>query len=191
MCPIQSVPINRVCQACVSPCVECQNITTKCLTCITGYYYNSHTYACTSSCPDGQIANDTIMQCVSCATPCKTCVNTTDTCLTCINGTFLTNNICVTKCPDGQYGASGLCKACENNCSTCSSAVTCLSCALPLFLYSSKCVEECPATHSIITSENVCTSCTTVVAGCNNCSDNGECYECMFPRIYFEGYCPT
>lgn len=52
------------------------------------------------------------MQCMNCASPCKTCVNTTDTCLSCINSTYLSNNLCVSICPAGQFGSNGLCQDC-------------------------------------------------------------------------------
>lgn len=188
-CTPHSVGINRVCMACVSPCLDCEISTTRCTSCVPGYYYNSHTFECLSACPSGQIANDTIMQCINCASPCKTCRNTTDTCLSCVTGTFLSNSLCVARCPDGQYGASGLCKDCENNCTTCSSAVSCLSCTTPLVLYSAKCLETCPTTHSIVSNDSVCLACTTVVPGCSKCSANGECFACYFPNIYYNSYC--
>lgn len=129
------------------------------------------------------------MQCDSCQNPCKTCTNTTDTCTSCVNNTYLSNSLCVNICPSGQYGQSGLCTDCQNNCTTCSSATVCLSCTVPLYLYAKTCIENCPESHAIISNSNVCTACSTLVPSCVNCSASGECYACLFPMIYFQGYC--
>lgn len=111
-CPPYSIGINRLCVACLSPCRNCTSSISKCMSCVDGFYYNGRNYECLTTCPSGLVNNDTTMQCDPCSSPCKTCANTTDTCLSCVAGTFLSNAVCVTQCPAGQYGSSGLCKAC-------------------------------------------------------------------------------
>jgi hypothetical protein len=68
---------------------------------------------------------------------------------------------CLEACEDGDYANdSNLCKACYNECLTCSSYATCLSCdpdGLVPYLFNSYCYTECP--EGSYNNDNVCDAC--------------------------------
>lgn len=103
------------------------------------------------SCPAGNFYSIAQTQCVACSSNCKTCITTAIKCTSCKTSTYLLNEVCYTKCPDGTFGYSpdsicatecpirfygdisdNLCKACPSSCKTCaknlSNFIDCYSC---------------------------------------------------------------
>ncbi len=52
-CPSRYVGINKICEACLSPCKTCVDSTTKCMTCDSGYFYLAATNECLVDCGVG------------------------------------------------------------------------------------------------------------------------------------------
>ena len=105
------------CDACSSPCNECETTSTNCTSCGTGLFLLNGT--CVSDCGNGYFAG-----------PANTCVPCDPSCLTCSNAG---PNSCSTCSPGKYYGGMAECIDC-NICgpivdgAECSGATTCTKC---------------------------------------------------------------
>lgn len=137
------------CTACKSPCDTCLN-STRCLTCLSGFFYVGNN-TCDTSCPVGTtVANISTKNCDPCASICLKCAGTVSTCTACNTPYVFFNGSCQTSCPsDGTLAPyQGVCTACNSTCLLCSGTITnCTSCNLnssfPFFVNNS-CLSSCP-----------------------------------------------
>ena len=97
-----------------------------CTTCAYGFFFQSSTSTCASSCNSTQYANKGNNTCIGCDAGCLTCNGPDNsTCASCNSSLFLMQNItgayCVTACNPVGYVQSGTyCLACHVSCYTCS-----------------------------------------------------------------------
>lgn len=79
-CPNGSITddVDQTCIACNSPCGNCVQHPSKCLTCITGNYFE---FACHDTCPVGTFNNNGI--CEYCSFECAACLGSSNTCVLC------------------------------------------------------------------------------------------------------------
>lgn len=118
---------------CVSPCVFCSS-KDNCTSCIDGHYLNMNTQkciACAKTCQTCHNGSDTEClscfgdsqlvggKCIGCSSSCAKC-DINQNCIECNTNFFLFSGACVTKCPDGYYGANKKCSLCYSQCLTCS-----------------------------------------------------------------------
>ncbi|KAL4502619.1 hypothetical protein ABPG73_014376 [Tetrahymena malaccensis] len=191
------------CKACSSPCKTCDSSSSKCLSCITNYTYDSTKNICNPncdssckncskpidpnsciSCNDGSFLDGN--KCTQCTSPCKTCDISSIKCLSCIaDYTYdSSNNICNPNC--------------DSSCKTCSKpkdSNTCLSCNDGFFLDGTKCsicttpcktcsissskCFSCVANYTFDSSKNQCTpDCDTSCKTCSIPKDANQCLSC-------------
>lgn len=125
----------QACDACLAGCSYCVN-SLQCITCNTAialwdankcYIYCSQLrkyytdIGCVSTCPTGYYLE--LVNCLACSSLCKSCVVQPENCLTCADGYYLSNNLCVSTCPDNTKavleGSKLYCKSCsETDCTT-------------------------------------------------------------------------
>lgn len=123
-------------------------------------------------------ANDTLKMCTACASPCLTCLKVSY-CTSCINGTFLSQDYCVTGCPDGFYEevSNNTCTICSDYCSSCSlNSITCTSCQVSylFYPYNNSCLQTCPVGFTPNYDLQICENCTLPCIICNQ----ADCYRC-------------
>lgn len=114
---------SQSCLACVSPCLTCTN-NILCLSCVntsTNRSYDSFSKKCVALCPNGTFSNlsSNLYVCSACASTCLTCSNLATNCTSCSSPYFLSNFTCISSCPNGTFGLSNLCQACDVSCLTC------------------------------------------------------------------------
>ncbi len=94
------------CTQCSINCASCVS-SIKCNYCMEGFYLNTLTNACASTCPTGYYGDVESRVCMICSPACKTCVNNNYTCTSCKDITvggvttfkYLYGNMCVDRCP--------------------------------------------------------------------------------------------
>ena len=77
-CPANTtIPIDRLCMACTSPCKTCSGSLITCTSCIASYYlYNTASPTCETSCtPFGLFIDVATQTCTGCSNVCLTCFN--------------------------------------------------------------------------------------------------------------------
>ncbi|KAL4430429.1 hypothetical protein ABPG74_013279 [Tetrahymena malaccensis] len=177
--------------SCYSTCQTCfGNSSTQCGTCISGKYYDPPTSSCISctapcltcssqsscyTCQTGYYLNSSLA-CTSCSIGCSSCDQSG--CLQCTDSKALVNASKVCVCQSGFYlNASGVCQACSLGCSSCDQT-GCLQCsdskASPnsskvcicqngFYLDSNGVCQACNSTCVTCSSQNVCTSCDSLI----------------------------
>lgn len=151
-----------------------------CTACSGSFYLSAN--RCVNSCSSSQYFRDTESNtCRTCTLPCLTCdSNSGTTCLSCVLG-FLSNRVCVTSCPVGQYGANATCRNCSTACLVCrpeEDLVICTKCngTMAYYLKQTACVMDCGAGFysylDTINTEGLCLPCRP---SCSNCL-NAEFY---------------
>ena len=157
---------HKTCELCNMTCATCETSPDTCTACRERYYLNEAT--CSSSCPNGMYANETMRSCLPCDSNrgCRTCNGKPDHCLSCIPPKLRNGTECVSSCGPGMYrkghrcvvncgamhygdSSSGECHACPMNCRTCellnTSLTVCKLCAVGYVLdVNKKCVNNCP-----------------------------------------------
>ena len=99
-CPSNTlVSINNSCLACDISCRTCQNLPNECLTCATGYTYDSRIKICfrnqpLPTCSSGQFLNRLTNQCENCNSECLSC-SERNICFSCIPGYQLSAGRCI------------------------------------------------------------------------------------------------
>ena len=166
------------CVACSALCATCAGAG-ACTTCIAGYYKNSATSDCETTCLTTEYPDIATGTCTACTTGCGRCVATgTDSCSTCTGSFFLAvgTTTCATTCPAGQFApiTGNVCSLCSTTCATCSAVNTCLTCKFigtaTAYLSGTTCVTSCPTATFADPVNNVCTACTP---GCTACFGSG------------------
>jgi proprotein convertase subtilisin/kexin type 5 len=139
-CPLKTYPnpSNFQCSDCVLPCITCLNFT-ACLSCTTGYNYQSSDNSCVNTCLSGFAAISGI--CKACTSPCTSCSGLTTSCVTCdpsiTPSVYLYQNYCTKDCPETFYAdiSSQKCMTCSSPCLNCKNITYCLSCVATFNLY--------------------------------------------------------
>jgi len=132
------------CAACESPCENCSDNSTTCLTCLA----STHKIIQGSSCVCSVGYYDDNGVCRACDSSCRECYGPSQyECLSCASPFILNSFFTSCVCPNSQYltiaGVGYSCKACViPNCISCSSATVCLACSANMVLSpdSSACV---------------------------------------------------
>ncbi|KAL4503914.1 hypothetical protein ABPG72_022544 [Tetrahymena utriculariae] len=191
------------CKACQSPCKTCDSLSTKCLSCVSNYTYDSTKNICNpicdasckncskpidpnscTSCNDESFLDGS--KCTLCTSPCKTCDTSSTKCLSCItNYSFdSSKNICNLSC-------DSTCKSCSkpndiNSCLTCNDGAfldgtKCTLCTLPCKTCdtsSTKC-QSCIINYTFDSSKNQCNpDCDTSCKTCSKPKDANQCLSC-------------
>ena len=175
-------PDGIVCQKCLPGCKLCEDSTT-CIECTFGNFLCPTKKVCDTICPPGYAGISG--KCVKCIDPnCITCTGDVSVCLACNQNLpvppfqYVKEGKCVTECGPGFYLSpnSKLCKACCNNCLTCSDGCgTCTSCVEALTLQGTVCKNNCDPGYVEV--NNVCVTCNTPF--CNTCQTNqNTCIDC-------------
>ncbi|KAL4466190.1 hypothetical protein ABPG72_011068 [Tetrahymena utriculariae] len=197
------------CQAPCTPCDNCINTATKCLSCSPSQNYNfdSSTNSCTLicdlscktcsspnnsssclSCHDGFYLNNS-NQCLPCQAPCGNCINNATKCLSCSPSQNYNFDLSTNSCT----------LICHSSCKTCSSAnnsSSCLSCNDGFYLNNSNQCQPCQAPcDNCINTATKCLSCSpsqnynfdsstnscTLIcdSSCKNCSSANNSSSCL------------
>ncbi|EAR81858.2 zinc finger lsd1 subclass family protein (macronuclear) [Tetrahymena thermophila SB210] len=159
---------NNQCQKCISPCQNCNQKGSNCLSCIQDYTFNATQNTCQPicdsscnlcslplnsqsclSCFDGFYLSNN--QCFACQYPCATCLTSSSNCLTCQKDYIY------------QQQTNSCSPICYNSCKTCSlplSSSSCLSCYDGFFLNNNNECQICqPPCQNCVISANTCQSC--------------------------------
>lgn len=141
---------DRVCAMCTAPCFTCSGSATNCVSCITGYTYNSVTNTCTqsSTCPYGSFTNANGV----CQRYCPT--------------SYFYNSGCIFSCPTGYA---------PNDYGGCVQSVSPTFCQVPTFLQGSTCVQSCLAGYF---PNSVTRTCDRCFANCQQCLSATACVTC-------------
>lgn len=93
---------NRVCQECISICLQCVNADNQCTSCAYGYYLQGST--CQAACNSGFYTDKVQRKCFACNSECVECKGSLNSdCLACGNSRFLYLGICGSSCPAGFF----------------------------------------------------------------------------------------
>ena len=187
------------CQKCEPTCATCELKYDKCTSCLQGFglvenkcnkgctdYCTSCDSPCTK-CQDGYISVSGV--CKECKGNCKTCDKSPETCLTCKFGFALQGTQCINSCIDhcttcnfpcsicspGYVSLNGVCIACPEGCSTCSSDLKeCYSCEDDYEYAHRTCIKICLP---------FCKSCDEPCSVCQSgyLSEFGKCVQCEYP----------
>ena len=133
-------------------CIACDYNTTSlapyCTSCRYGYYYQSSSYTCLSSCNSTQYKNSWNNSCDLCEVSCQTCNGPSDSnCLSCpTNVKYLLNGTggyCLNACPSVGYVPLGNnCERCDVTCNTCN-GVSSSQCAVCKSAYRARPFPDC------------------------------------------------
>ncbi|KAL4488465.1 hypothetical protein ABPG72_013033 [Tetrahymena utriculariae] len=151
----------RVCNQCLSKCLECSQIGV-CTSCANGFYLQNN--SCQNTCLQG-FSDSSKNLCVDCHPTCVTCQGPLATdCLTCISGYYLNST-------------TNICQICDPGCYSCSSKQNCSQCNNNYFLYQNYCYQTCPNGTYPTQNNNisVCLPCTD--PACFQCSKS-QCILC-------------
>ncbi|NXD29010.1 FRAS1 protein, partial [Spelaeornis formosus] len=177
-----------LCTACHESCSSCWGAAgNHCLSCKDPSHVLQEGL-CLASCGQGFYPKDGI--CTACGPFCERCSAEAARCVSCAAGKLLHQGTCVPQCPHGHFpAASGRCRACHANCSTCEGplATHCTSCSLPLALRQGQCLENCG--EGFYQHHNVCRGCHP---SCSSCSGPGpaRCLQCRTPEDVLQPHLP-
>ena len=185
------------CLVCDSSCLTCQNTSTYCTSCPSGYNLDSQGN-CNSNCSSPSTYYVlTTRQCLNCSGSCYTCQGPLSTdCLSCRPPLSLYGGQCVTNCPFGYYSTSTyVCKQCSSPCASCSMLSTnCTSCVSPYLTQSSNtgllCVLNCLTSFYPNSTVQSCYPCSSACLTCSGPASN-QCTSCPSGSILLQGSCTT
>ena len=169
---------SKTCAACIANCDQCTD-GTECVTCKSGFYYDTVGKSCGTTCPSGYRPNGGV--CQACTTAnCDTCPTSASVCTSCKNSFFFysPDSTCLSTCPTRwrEESSTKVCQQCtDSNCLTCPTAVgVCSSCKAGYYK----------------TTSNTCAPCN---ANCAQCTDGTSCIQCQSGYIYHpvDGTCVT
>ncbi|CAD8198393.1 unnamed protein product [Paramecium octaurelia] len=194
-----------VCLACTKPCLNCNNNSTDCTTCMNvnqilptcecqqSYFMDVTTYSCQQcsypclkctaqntcqSCKEGYfLINST---CQICQLPCKTCELKSTKCLSCAYENLMVDSQSQCVCVNGYTQVEGDCQQCQMPCVNCyGSADYCISCANQLQIGTDgNCVCQFGYFLQIDVSSNYeCLQCSSPCQSCQN--SPSECLTCL------------
>eukprot|EP00930_Biecheleria_cincta_P069288 TRINITY_DN57040_c0_g1_i1.p1 TRINITY_DN57040_c0_g1~~TRINITY_DN57040_c0_g1_i1.p1 ORF type:complete len:3579 (-),score=472.83 TRINITY_DN57040_c0_g1_i1:116-10780(-) len=213
-CPMKTyaAEADRTCKSCDEKVFECtaQTPTGKTavaskvwsIKCRKGKYF--YDYSCMSTCPAGTYPKKGEVQdkypedglvggtCAACPTDCSMCTSP-DVCTECRNSKYLdTEANCIDACPTGWYGegegvTGRVCKKCQGDCETCTSADVCTKCKTLILSTTGKCEATCPVGQYVKKPPPKwkClvdkTKCSDKGLECKVCE--GDCAECETERV--------
>ena len=124
-------------------------------------------------CPSDTFANNQREVCQNCPRTCAKCTNFTS-CTQCYAGSYLYDNECVNKCPDGTTSHDGICSQCPNGCLKCNEKA-CFECHETFNIYKGFCFASCikPGTSFY---DGQCITCPK---NCDTCSHPNICTTCF------------
>lgn len=157
-CPPGTYPnSDKVCELCNQECLTCSKQPENCESCRVNFFHNGT--ACTTTCPEGMYANETLRMCVKCSPECLTCIGRADICLSCKypllhNGTSCKKTCpiltyrkefsCVKDCGLRHYAMDNVCRVCPLKCLVCASGTVCNACEHGYVLtLEGKCEQSC------------------------------------------------
>ncbi|KAL4506331.1 hypothetical protein ABPG73_017065 [Tetrahymena malaccensis] len=186
---------NNQCQKCISPCQNCDQSGSYCLSCIQNYTFNATQNTCLPICDAScntcslPMSNQSCLscfdgfylinnQCLPCQSPCSTCQASSNYCLTCQKDYIFqqqTNScspICDSSCKtsclscfDGFYLLNNQCLNCQSPCATCINS-------------SSNCL-SCKENYTFNEPQNFCTpNCDPSCKTCSSPNNNQSCLSC-------------
>ena len=138
---------------------------------------------CSSGCPSGSYFDTSTNSCSYCPTSCQDCLSDKK-CLKCDLGLYLSDNECLSSCPDGTYpNENSECESCSEECSICYGPTDyqCLECnSKDGFIWAdtkhSKCVSGiCEEGYYFY--ESNCVSCYKSCKSCKGLTSL-DCIEC-------------
>lgn len=196
-CPSGSIAevTNMTCLPCNAPCGNCTQHPSKCLTCLSGNFFE---FGCVESCPVGTFSENKI--CKYCSFECAACLGSANTCIACPDGQYLFEGKCFAKCPiplvngkcpnlcpSGYFTqvGSGNCIKCSDKCTSCDGAADrCTACASGV-ASNGACVTSCPAG-----TVNINGNCKACSEGCSACSGAvDKCTTCQSGYFLASGKC--
>jgi len=173
-CPDMSFVSGTVCTSCISPCLNCVNTSTTCLSCQSGF--NSLTLTtlqCVTQCPSNSYLYQST--CILCASSCSQC--NSNGCLQCspqyysspgkiING--VTYYECYSSCPQTlPFLINSTCQKCSLNCLQCDT-IQCLQCSSNYSGYEQYCLLVCPPSY--VSLAGICVLPSTITNNTTNSS---------------------
>ncbi len=197
------------CFSCSTGCLSCSNAAaTSCLSCKYGYFYDSLTFTCGLTCPNGYYGDEANSYCYPCNPPCANCIGVYSGsyyCLSCTAGNYLYNFACapscpfslygyqggcVSSCPIGTYPNAGICSTCIANCQECTNGTACFICNSGTFMYTGLCYINCPVSLYGNNQTQLCLGCHSSCLTCNGpFSDN--CLSCTVGVVLISNICYT
>ncbi|XP_073509491.1 proprotein convertase subtilisin/kexin type 6 isoform X1 [Phyllobates terribilis] len=188
----------RRCRRCHRGCDSCfgrgQN---QCNSCKRGFYLQPETNTCTTSCPAGAYAEESLRRCLKCHQNCKKCLGYPDKCVVCRDGYSLSGSMCMPECDHGTFYNMAVMK-CDRCHATCQSCVgtgkdQCTQCAKDFHLHDWRCVPTCsPGFYSEEVPglpHKVCRRCEE---NCLICEATGKnCVKCKEGYSLLSGSCVT
>ena len=193
-CACVLCPVNLNCGNCTY-----QNSTNNiiCTSCAYGYFLQSSTNICQSSCNSNQFANLGNNSCLACDSSCLTCSGFgSAACTTCLSPLLYTSNVtggfCVSSCPGvGYFNSGGIsCLSCDSTCLNCSGigASQCTACNNDSYLSSGYCRMVCPPATYPNDNSNTCSVCD---GSCTYCfgSTKNDCTACITGMVLYNFTC--
>ncbi|KRX07487.1 Insulin-like growth factor binding protein, N-terminal [Pseudocohnilembus persalinus] len=190
----QSTP-SRLCVDCPVQCTLCTS-STSCSSCAYGYYYDTTTSSCVTTCPDTYYAEDNGRTCQPCDSECYTCNGpSSKQCILCTSSPTQLymhfDNQCYQNCPQGYFNdnTSKNCQICPTGCYTCSDLSTCSECIPGYYLHNNNCLLTCPSGYYDNPDPyNSCDPCDTI---CNTCDYTAplQCTSCNSGYFLYNNYC--
>ncbi|KAL4487641.1 hypothetical protein ABPG72_017430 [Tetrahymena utriculariae] len=197
------------CQACQSPCQNCQTDTNICTSCIKDYTLSGNTCqgTCDSTCKTCSKPLDST-QCNSCNSGFYLNGNNVGSCAQCPQFcTSCTSNSSCQSCNDGYVLLSGNCQACQSPCQNCQTDTNiCTSCIKGYTLSGNTCQGTCDSTCKTCSKPLDSTQCTSCNSGfylngnnvgsctqcpqnCTSCTSNSTCQSCNDGYVLLSGTC--
>ncbi|KAL4489343.1 hypothetical protein ABPG72_018998 [Tetrahymena utriculariae] len=187
---------NNQCQKCISPCQNCDQKGSKCLSCLQNYTFNATQNTCQPicdsscnlcslpmnsqsclSCFDGFYLSNN--QCLPCQSPCSTCQISSNNCLACLKDYIY------------QQQTNSCSPICDNSCKACNlpkNRSSCQQCYDGFYLNNNNSCQICqPPCQNCVQNANTCSSCIqnyTLNVSQNSCSPicDQSCLTCNQPN---------
>ena len=195
-------PVLGKCTLCTDSlnCVACtynaSNQQDYCTSCKYGYYFQSSSSTCGTTCLSTQYQNTWNNSCNDCDAACATCNGPTSfSCTSCANTFYLLTNAtggyCVTTCPTIGYIEIGVnCQPCDSTCSSCNgvNANECANCSANYYFHSGYCRYVCPNATYGNSSTWQCSNCDST---CNYCfgGNSSSCTSCATALYLYNFTC--
>jgi len=188
VCPPKYYADSGVCLPCDQNCKACIGKSNFCINgCEKPYLFKDN--KCIADCGDSYASYKG--NCEPCDIGCASCkfVDNKKICLSCDSDKYMSDNICVSECPYGQYGnqETGLCEYCSSECKECFGKTfhECYSCNTKegyMMLKENTCLlPTCTVGFYYNKTQSECQNCP---AECTECSNFTNCATCKQGYLY-------